>query len=47
MSHSFVSNLMQCTFSTKERNPFISPELELRLWPYIGVETEHLKVNIG
>ena len=36
MSHSYVSNLMHCTFSTKERFPFIEPELESRLWPYIG-----------
>jgi putative transposase len=36
MSHSYVSNLMHCTFSTKERYPFIDSELESRLWPYIG-----------
>ncbi|HEU5236657.1 MAG TPA: IS200/IS605 family transposase [Pyrinomonadaceae bacterium] len=36
MSHAFVSNLMHCTFSTKERHPFIDSELESRLWPYIG-----------
>lgn len=36
MSHSFVSNLMHCTFSTKERYPFINSELEQRLWPYVG-----------
>src|SRR5499427_9677010 len=36
MSHAFVSNLMHCTFSTKERYPFIDSELESRLWPYIG-----------
>ena len=36
MSHSHVSNLMHCTFSTKERYPFIDSELELRLWPYLG-----------
>ncbi len=36
MSHSYVSNLMHCTFSTKEQYPFISPDLESRLWPYIG-----------
>ena len=36
MSHSFVSNLMHCTFSTKQRYPFIDSELESRLWPYIG-----------
>ncbi len=36
MSHSYVRNLMHCTFSTKERYPFINLELESRLWPYIG-----------
>jgi putative transposase len=36
MSHSYVSNLMHCTFSTKERYPFIDSELESRLWPYLG-----------
>ena len=36
MSHSYIVNLMHCTFSTKERFPFIDAELESRLWPYIG-----------
>lgn len=36
MSHSYVTNLMHCAFSTKERYPFIDLELEQRLWPYIG-----------
>jgi REP element-mobilizing transposase RayT len=27
---------MHCTFSTKERYPWIEAELESRLWPYIG-----------
>jgi REP element-mobilizing transposase RayT len=27
---------MHCTFSTKERYPWIDAELETRLWPYIG-----------
>ena len=36
MSHSFVSNFMHCTFSTKERYPLIDSELEARLWPYVG-----------
>jgi REP-associated tyrosine transposase len=36
MSHSYVSNLMHCTFSTKERYPWIDADLESRLWPYIG-----------
>ncbi len=36
MSHSYVSNLMHCTFSTKNRYPFIDSDLESRLWPYLG-----------
>jgi REP element-mobilizing transposase RayT len=27
---------MHCTFSTKERYPFINSDLEARLWPYVG-----------
>ena len=36
MPHSDVSNLMHCVFSTNERLPLIWPELESRLWPYLG-----------
>jgi len=36
MPHSYVSKLMHYIFSTKERFPFIDPELESRLWPYLG-----------
>jgi len=36
MPHSYITNLMHCTFSTKERFPFIDTELESRLWPYLG-----------
>ena len=36
MSHSYVSNLMHCTFSTKDRYPIIDSQLEANLWPYIG-----------
>ena len=34
--HSFVSCLMHVVFSTKDRRPFITPDLEKRLWPYLG-----------
>jgi REP element-mobilizing transposase RayT len=27
---------MHCVFATKERRPFISTELQQRLWPYLG-----------
>src|ERR1041385_6415547 len=36
MPHSYVNNLMHCTFSTKERFPMIDGELENRLFPYLG-----------
>jgi len=36
MSHSYVSNVMHCTFSTKDRYPALDSELESRLWPYLG-----------
>lgn len=36
MAHSFVSQLMHCVFSTKERRPIITPVLQTRLFPYIG-----------
>lgn len=36
MSHSYVSNLMHCTFSTKDRYPAIDAALESRLWSYLG-----------
>jgi len=34
--HSFVSCLVHCVFSTKERRPLIKPELQARLYPYLG-----------
>jgi putative transposase len=36
MAHSFVSNYYHCVFSTKERRKLITPELEERLWPFLG-----------
>ena len=36
MSHTYISNLMHCVFSTKERLPLIDSELESRLWSYVG-----------
>ena len=34
--HSFVSCLIHCVWATKERRPFLTPELQERLWPYLG-----------
>jgi len=34
--HSFTSCLMHVVFATRERRPFLRPELRERLWPYLG-----------
>lgn len=40
--HSFVSCLMHIVFSTKDRRPFITTELQERLWPYLsGIAREN------
>ena len=36
MAHSFVNQLLHCVFSTKERRPIITPDLQARLYPYLG-----------
>jgi REP element-mobilizing transposase RayT len=33
---SCISSYFHCVFSTKERRPFIIPELRERLWPFLG-----------
>jgi putative transposase len=34
--HSFVSCLVHVVFSTKERRPFLTPDIQERLRPYLG-----------
>ncbi len=36
MAHSYVCCHIHYIFSTKNRRSFITPELEERLWPYMG-----------
>jgi putative transposase len=33
---SYVSSHFHCVFSTKERQPLITPVLQERLWPFLG-----------
>jgi putative transposase len=33
---SYVCAYFHCAFSTKERRPFITPDLRERLWPFLG-----------
>lgn len=42
MSHTYCCSLFHCVFSTKDRRKIISPELQSRLWAYIGgIAREH------
>ena len=34
--HSFVNCLMHCVWATKDRRRLIKPDLQSRLWPYLG-----------
>jgi len=34
--HSFTSCLVHCVWSTKNREPYLTPDLRERLWPYLG-----------
>lgn len=36
MGHTYVANLIHCIFSTKERKRLITPEVQERLWPFMG-----------
>lgn len=36
MGHTYVSNVVHYVFSTKHRKKLITPQLEERLWPYLG-----------
>ena len=36
MAHTYCSSLYHCVFSTKERSKAIAPELQARLWAYMG-----------
>jgi REP element-mobilizing transposase RayT len=34
--HSFASCIIHCVWSTKNREPWLTPDLRERLWPYLG-----------
>jgi len=36
MSHTYVSDLVHCVFSTKERRNLIRPEIQQELWSFLG-----------
>ena len=36
MSHTYVSCLLHCVWSTKNRQPLLTPQIATRLYPYMG-----------
>jgi REP element-mobilizing transposase RayT len=36
VSHTYVSELIHCVFSTKQRRNLISPEVQPQLWSFLG-----------
>jgi putative transposase len=36
MPHTYVSDLVHCVFSTKQRRKLISAETQAQLWPFLG-----------
>jgi len=34
--HAFTSSLYHCVWSTKGRQPVLTPDIQGRLWPYLG-----------
>jgi len=36
---------MHCVWATTERRPLIVPDLQQRLWPYLGVIARENKMN--
>ena len=36
MPHTYVSHLVHCVFSTKQRRKIMSAEIQDKLWPYLG-----------
>jgi REP element-mobilizing transposase RayT len=46
MPQSYVSSLYHCVFSTKERQKLITPELQTRLYPYLGGTARENKMKL-
>ncbi len=46
MRHNYIANFVHCIFSTKDRRDLISPELQERLWPYIGGICRNLRIDL-
>ena len=45
MSHTYCCALFHCVFSTKERRKLISPDVQPRLWAYMGGVARKRKIK--
>jgi REP element-mobilizing transposase RayT len=45
MPHTYCSSLYHCVFSTKERRKIIPPDLQIRLWAYMGGIARELQIK--
>lgn len=46
MSHSYISNIVHCVFSTKRRQKTINEEIKERLWEFMGGIAKQNKAKI-
>lgn len=46
MAHSYTSIMVHYVFSTKNRRKIITPDLEERLWPYMGGIARENKMKV-
>ena len=46
MSRNYTANFVHCIFSTKDRRDTIPPELQERLWSYLGGITKKLNCDL-
>jgi putative transposase len=44
--HSFVSCLLHVVFSTKDRRPSMTPQMQEQLWPYLGGIARNNKMKV-
>ncbi|MBZ5707517.1 MAG: IS200/IS605 family transposase [Acidobacteriia bacterium] len=46
MPHNYAANFVHCVFSTKDRRDAIPPELQARLWAYLGGIARRLELDL-
>ncbi len=45
MAHTYTSILLHAVFSTKERQPYLTPEVKAELFPYLAASLQRLKAR--